>query len=218
MRRRRPWNRVLTVYPQVVFVDWHGVLSDSRFWRSVQDHPAVTAQVDFDSALANLFSSSAVDEWMRGRLTTHQVVGQFLVTDGDPRLVEFLAQQVVRECAESTTRRRLVQVLKSLRETHHLVLATDNMDCFSAALPGRRDLMSVFDDYLTSAEVGVLKAENPGRFFLPWLEEHNIPVEAAVLVDDRRKNCDRFMQLGGQAIVFDRSPAMWSQLAALAGS
>lgn len=217
MRRLRPWNRIFAVCERVVFVDWHGVMSESRFWTSIRNHPAVTSQVDFDNALTGLFTSEAVNDWMRGELTTRDIVSQFLVSDDDPALVEFFERQVIRECAASTTRRRLVQSLKSLRSSYHIVLATDNMDCFSAALPVRRDLMSVFDDYLTSAEIGVLKAEDPERFFLPWLEEHAIPVQASVLIDDRAKNCDRFTELGGQAIVFDRSREMWSRLAALAG-
>lgn len=217
MRRLRPWNRMFAVCEQVVFVDWHGVLSEARFWTSVRNHPAITSQVDFDDALADLFTSEAVNDWMRGELTTRDIISRFLVSDDDHALVEFFEQQVIRECAASTTRRRLVQTLKLLKPSHHVVLATDNMDCFSAALPVRRDLMSVFDDYLTSADIGVLKAEDPGRFFLPWLDEHGIPVEAAVLIDDRAKNCARFTELGGQAIVFDRSREMWSRLTTLAG-
>lgn len=213
-KRLRPWNRVLPVCERVLFVDWHGVLSDARFWTSVRHHPAV-ASLDLDEALSRLYTSGAVDEWMRGKLSTRHVVTQFIVEDGNPALVAFFEDRVIHECVVSTTRRKLVQVLMALKSSYHLVLATDNMDCFSEALPSRRDLMRVFDDYLTSVEVGALKSEDPQRFFLPWLEDHDIPVEAAVLIDDRRKNCDRFRELGGDAIVFDGTASTWAQLAQL---
>jgi FMN phosphatase YigB (HAD superfamily) len=199
-----------------MFVDWHGVLSEARFWTSIRDHPAVATSIDFDRALDAIFTTDVVDEWMRGHLTTREVVAQFLVGDDNPLLVAFLEHQVIRECAESSTRRRLVRTLRTLKGRHLLVLATDNMDCFSAALPRRSDLRLIFDDYLTSTDLGVLKAEDPGQFFLPWLADHDVAVEDSLLVDDRRKNCDRFCEMGGQAIVFDGSPQMWAQLEALA--
>lgn len=200
----------------MIFVDWHGVLSEARFWTSIRDHPAVATSIDFDRALDTIFTTDIVDEWMRGHLTTREVVAQFLVGEDNPLLVAFLEHQVIRECAESSTRRRLVQTLKTLKGSHHLVLATDNMDCFSAALPRRGDLRAIFDDYLTSTDVGVLKAEDPSRFFMPWLDDHQLAVEDSLLVDDRRKNCDRFCELGGQAIVFDGSSQMWARLEGLA--
>lgn len=215
-RRLQPWNRVLPVLPRVIFVDWHGVLSEARFWTSIRDHPVMATSIDFDRALDTIFTTDIVDEWMRGHLSTRDVVAQFLVGEDNPLLVAFLEQQVIRECTQSSTRRRLVQTLRTLKTSHLLVLATDNMDCFSAALPRRRDLRSIFDDYLTSTDLGVLKAEDPGRFFLPWLVDHQVPVDQALLVDDRAKNCDRFRDLGGQAIVFDGSSPMWAQLEALA--
>lgn len=215
-RRLQPWNRVLPVLPRVIFVDWHGVLSEARFWTSIRDHPVINTSIDFDRALDTIFTTDVVDEWMRGHLSTRDVVARFLVGEDNPLLVAFLEQQVIRECAQSSTRRRLVQTLKTLKGTHHLVLATDNMDCFSAALPRRGDLRSVFDDYLTSTDVGVLKAEDPRRFFGPWLDDHQVHIQDALLVDDRPKNCDRFCELGGQAIVFDGSRPMWARLEALA--
>lgn len=215
-RRLQPWNRVLPILPSVIFVDWHGVLSEARFWASIRDHPAVAGSIDFDRALDTIFNTDVVDEWMRGHLTTREVVARFLVGEDNPLLVAFLEHQVIRECAQSSTRRRLVRALKAMRGSHHLVLATDNMDCFSAALPRRGDLRAVFDDYLTSTDIGVLKAEDPRRFFGPWLEDHNVDVDQALLIDDRAKNCDRFRDLGGQAIVFDCSRQMWAQLEALA--
>lgn len=202
----------------MIFVDWHGVLSEARFWTSIRDHPAVAGAVDFDRALDTIFSTEIVDEWMRGHLTTRQVVSRFLVRDHNPLLVAFLEHQVIRECAQSSTRRQLVKTLKTLRGSHHLVLATDNMDCFAAALPRRSDLRSVFDDYLTSTDLGVLKAEDPQRFFGPWLDEHQLAADQAILIDDRAKNCDRFRGIGGDAIVFDGSRQMWAQLKALSSA
>lgn len=208
---------VIPVYGQVLFVDWHGVLCEAQFWASARNHPALNRGQHFEAAVQALFASSVVEDWMRGRVSTREVISAHLVQSDDARLIDFLERQVVAECERSSLRARLVKTLRLLRSRFHLVLATDNMDCFIPALRRRSDLLSIFDDYLASTDLGVLKAEDPERFFLPWLRHHDIPVTKAVLLDDRRKNCERFTAIGGRAIVFDDSPAAWSQLAALTG-
>jgi FMN phosphatase YigB (HAD superfamily) len=213
--RPSPWNQILPVLPRVVFVDWYGVLSTTRYWASVKDHPLVAESIDLGRARHRIFDTEVVNDWMRGHLSTRDVVARFLVDHDNPELVAFLEQQAIDDCTQGPIRRQVVHQLRKLRARHLVVLATDNMDCFTAALPHRQDLRTVFDDYLTSCELGVLKAEDPERFFLPWLDAHRITANNAVLVDDRAENCARFCELGGQAIVFDNSAPTWTALRSL---
>ena len=98
-----------------------------------------------------------------------------------------------------------------------MVVATDNMDCFSDSLPRIRPLHGRVNGVLCSSDLGVLKAESPERFFGGWLKEHGLTPAQAVLVDDSRRNCDRFERFGGAAIHYDgRVPATLRELKAWA--
>ncbi|MGH3449253.1 MAG: hypothetical protein ACRDQW_00695, partial [Haloechinothrix sp.] len=64
---------------------------------------------------------------------------------------------------------------------------------------GRRDLRFA-DGLLSSSDLGVLKAEDPGRFFGPWLTSRGLGFDSAVLVDDNQDNCTAFQTHSGAAI------------------
>jgi len=94
-----------------------------------------------------------------------------------------------------------------------LVLATDNTEPFAQAFERARarrapcravhhmaDLAPLFDEILCSAAVGTPKAEDPARFFGPWLTTHGLRFADAVLVDDRPDNCEASIRAGGAAI------------------
>jgi FMN phosphatase YigB (HAD superfamily) len=201
---------------RVIFVDWYGVMSTARFWDSLRDQsPAPADRAGFDCALDQVFATDVVNQWMRGQLTTRQVVARFLADETDESCVGFLEHQATLDCVHAPVRGDLVAALERLRSRHWIVLATDNMDCFAAALAKRNDLQAVFDDYLVSSDLGVLKAEDPHRFFGPWLASHQVEIGDAMLIDDRMENCDRFREIGGQAILFNDSPQMWVHLKAL---
>lgn len=96
----------------------------------------------------------------------------------------------------------LLAALRDLPPLTLVVLATDNMDCFAAALPALRPLHGVVDALLCSSDLGVLKAEDPERFFGAWLDEHALRPADAVLIDDAERNCAGFERFGGHAIHF----------------
>ena len=72
------------------------------------------------------------------------------------------------------------------------------MDCFVAAARARRDI-GFCDELLASSDLGVLKAEDPARFFGPWLDRHGLSFADAILVDDSPRNCVAFELYGGRA-------------------
>ena len=190
------WNTPLDIYDGVVFVDWHGVLSSRRFWSTM-----AASEMNEDNRagrIAELFASSEVEPWMLGDVTTEKVLSELGVSEADiPRWVE----AVIQECISARPNRLVLEVLRELRGSNYLVLASDNMDCFAAAMPRRHDLPQIFDDYLISSEVGALK-KYPHSFFGPWLRRHNLSFLHATLLDDSIENCAAFSAIGGNSVAF----------------
>jgi hypothetical protein len=105
----------------------------------------------------------------------------------------------------------LFELLRTIKTHVLVVLATDNMDCFAITFNrarGRRrnptpasetlaDWATICDDIISSSEVAALKAEEPRRFFGPWLSRHGLTFRDAALVDDRADNCEAFATCGG---------------------
>lgn len=209
------WQRPLPVFDRVVFVDWHGVLSKRQLWANFDIHPE--DQQAFERNLNNLFGSHLVDEWMRGKWTVEQVAARLLLDTDKSRLsVQRVVDHAMSQMIEVKMRERLQRLLRRLRETHAVVLATDNMDVFDRAATRRNDIRRTFDDYLNSYYVGALKDESPARFFGDWLDAYGLGFEDATLIDDRTANGRGFEEHGGRFIHFNGSNDCWTQIERLA--
>jgi hypothetical protein len=190
----------LTLSRWVIFVDWHGVLSSAPFWHTIlwnEQHPY---HREIQHRTGELFSDrQLIDAWMRGRITTAQVLEQVQVQLDRRAGEDFLARRLLTDCRATPLADELTRTLYLLRSRAEVVIATDNADCFVEAARDRRDLRFA-DGLLSSSDLGVLKAEDPARFFGPWLTTHGLGFESAVLVDDRHDNCAAFQSCGGTAI------------------
>lgn len=209
------WQRPLPVFERVVFVDWHGVLSNRRLWANFDISPE--DKQPFERNLNDLFSSHLIDEWMRGRCTAEQIAAHLLLDIDDSRLsVQRVVDHAISQMIAVKMRERLRKLLWRLRKTHAVVLATDNMDVFDRAATRRNDIRRTFDDYLNSCYVGALKDESPTRFFGDWLDAYGLGFADATLIDDRQTNGRGFVHHGGRFIHFNGSKDCWSQIESLA--
>jgi FMN phosphatase YigB (HAD superfamily) len=195
--QRQLWRRC-------VFVDWHGVLCDQPFWHSITENPRHQQRVAVTEAAQGLFSDSGplVDAWMRGHIDAARVVSTLQVPEDRRCGPDFLYRRLLADCRSMVPRPELLDTLRALPVMTLVVVATDNMDCFSDVVPRLRRLRGTFYAALCSSDLGVLKAEDPERFFGEWLAEQGIRPCDAVLVDDVEHNCARFEQFGGHAIHF----------------
>jgi FMN phosphatase YigB (HAD superfamily) len=189
----------LPLWRRVVFVDWHGVLCRDVFWQSILGNPKHPYHKELSRATSALFRDrgDTVRLWMRGELDAQQVINSLNVS-------------LDRRCRPDFLTRRLAADLKRMRvfdELLHaipgycfLVLATDNMASFLEQLRAFKSVASSVNSVLCSAVLGVLKSENPERFFGPWLGAHGLAFSDALLIDDSRKNCELFSAAGGASI------------------
>ncbi len=201
---------------RVVFVDWHGVLSKTPFWASILASTKHPLHDQLEAGMADIFAnqSAIANEWMKGLLSSEQVI-QTMGIRLDRRFREdFLVRRLDIDCARMRVNVELFVVLRKIKTQACVVLATDNMDCFlrtfnHARSHSRRrkptsetlaDWAVICDDIICSSEVGTLKAENPVGFFGGWLNEYGLQFADAALIDDRADNRAAFAEQGGKPV------------------
>ncbi len=193
----------LPIFREVVFIDWHGVLAKHPFWWSIVTRPADPLYAEWSRAVKELFGDTpTVHAWMRGQMTSEEVVQQTRRLGSELPPTAVLAQRLRDDCRRMPIDQDLRDMLARLREGRFVVLATDNMDCFRAEALRRRDLSMIFDSVLCSSDLGVLKSESPAEFFGAWLDQHERSFADATLIDDSGENCAAFRRAGGRAILY----------------
>lgn len=200
----------------VIFSDWHGVLSRDPFWTSIRLSATHPLHTQLEAGMAGVFdpARNIANEWMKGLLSSDQVIaGMGIHLPGRFR-EDFLARRLDLDCAKMTVNVELFEVLRLIRTEAMVVIATDNMDCFIRAFEHARrrrrhlkrdretlaDWAVICDDIICSSQAGALKSEDPHIFFGPWLAAHGVGFTDAVLIDDRADNCAAFTSQGGTAI------------------
>jgi hypothetical protein len=201
---------------RVIFSDWHGVLSRDPFWTSIRLSATHPLQAQLEAGMAGVFdpARNIANEWMKGLLSSDQVIAEMGIALPGRLRDDFLARRLDLDCAKMTVNVELFEVLRLIRTEAMVVIATDNMDCFVRAFararrrrrhlkPGRKTLADwavICDDIICSSQAGALKSDDPRTFFGPWLAAHGVGFADAVLIDDRADNCAAFTGQGGTAI------------------
>jgi hypothetical protein len=201
---------------RVIFSDWHGVLSRDPFWTSIRNCATHPLHKQLEAGMAGVFdpARNTANEWMKGLLSSGQVIAEMGIQLRGRFMDDFLARRLDLDCGRMKVNVGLFEVLRVMRAEAMVVIATDNMDCFERAFtrarsrrrrPGREretlaDWAVICDDIICSSQAGALKSEDPQTFFGPWLAIHGVGFADAVLIDDRADNCAAFTAQGGTAI------------------
>ena len=201
---------------RVIFSDWHGVLSRDPFWVSIQSSATHPLRRQLEAGMAGVFASDRdiANEWMKGLLSSDQVIAEMGIQLDRRFNEDFLARRLDIDCARMKVNAELFEVLRAMLVEAMVVIATDNMDCFARAFEQSRaarrgrgleretlaDWAVICDDIICSSQTRALKSEDPQAFFEPWLAMHGMRFADAVLIDDRADNCAAFTGQGGAAI------------------
>lgn len=182
----------------IVFLDWNGTLCWSRFWESLRTEgsPEYALGQKIEQLLFSK-KQTLINDWMRGSISSEQV-NTFLSQKLDVN-PERLWKIFVKNCVHMKFDDQLRQQIKRLKKHSHVILATDNMDCFSRFTVPALGLEKIFDRILNSSDLGYHKAEKDGATFLMCSKLFNVPMKNAFLVDDSIKSCEYFNMLGGKA-------------------
>ncbi|NBE98426.1 hypothetical protein FE391_32310 [Nonomuraea sp. KC401] len=200
---------------KVVFVDWHGVLSCDPFWASIRDNARHPLHSQLVEKLASIFTGEGAHAWMKGQLSSDQVVAGLGIKLDRRFRDDFLHRRLLTDCARMRVNVPLFKLLREVKASASIVMATDNMDCFADTFrrvrktrrpAGHRSAATlaqwafVCDDIISSSDVAAFKSEDPIAFFRPWLSRHGMTFHDALLIDDRETNCTAFRQHGGTAL------------------
>ena len=194
----------LPIFDAVVFFDWFGTLSTSRFWDGITQSRTHALRKALTARLDELFTreKQTVTLWMRGTLTDAEIVDRLDIELPRHYGRDYLQRALHRDCRASSVRPGMAPLIRALRTGAVVAVATDNMDCFLAAPPSVLSRDAPVDAIVNSSQRRVLKTEDPERFFAPIFQATGLSWRQAILIDDCAKTCTVFRALGGRAYHF----------------
>lgn len=218
----------LPLWNKVIFVDWHGVLSRDPFWMSILNQRQHPLHQQLSDSVETLFSqnNTLISDWMRGKVKASEIVDSMDLKLHEPYNATYLVRKLIEDCQLMRTNSNLFHILRKAQNNGaFIVLATDNMDCFFEQIQRSRSLkrnrqklnnltnkgnlslkdsVTLFDDVLCSSELGILKREDPSRFFGGWLKKLSLNFQNSLLLDDLEENCAPFRSAGGTTITVSK--------------
>lgn len=172
---------------KVIFIDWDGTLSKSRFWQHwLSEDPESYNKIQQVLFVEN---PGMIQDWMRGFVSSELITAEIGLRAGLDS--QILIKNLELSCRSMTF--LYPEVLDIIQEKRQdgikVVIATDNMDTFSRwTVPSLR-LEQYFDGILTSADRGALKEDitqgGTSPFFHHYLTQNAIKPNEALWVDDR---------------------------------
>lgn len=197
-------------------VDWGGVLSADEFWLSLRSGDDELS-CRLDAGMEKVWHQDYViaDEWMRGRLTTAEVIVQMGISPGTRADTDFLIRRLGEDIAAMRVDAGVAGLLAKWREQALLVLASDNVREFAdvfrnsrnaePAGPGHATTLAgiapQFDAIICSCDTGTLKSSfGSERHFRAWLDSKDLVIDDALLIDDKAENCRQWERHGGTAV------------------
>lgn len=188
---------------KVIFIDWYGTLSDSKFWDHL-DSPSF--ELIGNSLFGNL--KHLINPWMRGEYTAEDVIHQVsLASNLDQK---YLLREFIYSCTNMVVPRSALQLIKELRQKGTRVfIATDNMDSFSRWTTPSLSLNIHFDGILNSSDIKSLKRDfgesGCSLFFHKFLTENHLQPSDCILIDDNEDVDDQIKKYGIKYLKIDKS-------------
>jgi FMN phosphatase YigB (HAD superfamily) len=190
----------------LLFVDFHGTISDSVYWNTLSEGLLSSIQ-------GQMFANpSFIADWMRGWKSSGDACDYAAEVTGLP--AEDLHAELLQSCAKIEIREDVLNSLRIAKERFRTVLITANMDCFKLVVQSL-GLEAVFDRIVVSSDYGLLKEDGQGRLFKHVASTCGGELQTAVLLDDSPKVCRTFSRLGGRAIQVTGPSSMAWHLAML---
>ncbi|MFA5634009.1 MAG: HAD family hydrolase [Candidatus Dojkabacteria bacterium] len=205
---------------KVIFLDWNGTLSDSFFWEHmrISDDSEVLALYNlWDIALFNK-PKKYIEDWMRGRFSTEKVLKE--IASKTSTEYEKLLREFVKGCESmefvSDEIPSLVEVLKG--DGYCVVIATNNMDCFTRWTVPFMQLDKLFDEVLNSYNLKGLKHDikkGESLFFKKFFEKYDFKPQECIFLDDSVDKGGYIASLGIEYVQIKNSKDLLKRLKSL---
>ena len=174
----------------ILFIDFDGTLCHDRFWRSID--------ADSFEKIQNLLfgeDKSMVNEWMRGVYSSENI--NELISKELNIPFEKVWNTFVADCENMNVSTDVLNRIKNLKKDFHIVLITDNMDCFTRFTAPALKLDLLFDSIINSSDNKKFKSDNGGEIFLQTVNKLDSKIENSILMDNSKSACGTFSKLGG---------------------
>lgn len=172
-----------------VLIDWHGTLSQSLFWEHW--HKGTTGEPRMAALLQDaMFGGNhhLLSPWMRGDLTSEDVVARAAVVAGIP--FEIAMEGFIASCKSMRLVSDAVLPLIAILRSRGVCvgIATDNMDSFTRWTVPALELDRHVDVVLNSAVLRAMKGERrqdgSSAFFGDFLHARGFARGTTVILDD----------------------------------
>jgi FMN phosphatase YigB (HAD superfamily) len=181
---------------KVIFIDWDGTLSTSRFWESTKKNDSNFTKIVDDFFT---FEMETMNKWMKGLFNSEYI--NKIISDRSGIPEDQLWQSFVSDCQNMKTYPDTIELIQKIRLNCPVILVTGNMDCFTRFTVPALKLNEKFDLIINSSDIGYLKTENNGKIFFDCLKIYNREsLSESYLIDDSIKTCDLFSSLGGNVL------------------
>lgn len=172
----------------ILFIDFNGVISYKPFWWSLeQKDPQIFEQINQFYFKDNI---DLIKDWMKGARTSEEVCQKFCDETGYD--YQLIYDTLKYDCRFIDIAHEVISKLRELKEYYHVILVTDNMDCFSRRTLDKNPNFDVFDDIFMSHIEWYFKKENNCQAFDRYISKYNAIVSNCILIDDSSNNCKAF--------------------------
>jgi FMN phosphatase YigB (HAD superfamily) len=186
---------------KVIFIDWNGTLSISKFWGHLEKGSPEEQKL-FNNLETALFKENRdlILPWMRGKVDTNYVIDKISNTssiDSNRILYEF-----IKSCESmKLISEKIPELISSLQKQKiKIVLATDNMDSFQKWTIPSLSLNTMFDDILDSYSLKAMKGdfsdEGNSLFFNEFLTKDSIKPDETIIIDDSEDKNNKIEKYG----------------------
>jgi FMN phosphatase YigB (HAD superfamily) len=183
---------------KVVFLDWNGTLSGSKFW----GHLEKTDPKLFTNIENTLFGQlrNLIKPWMKGEIESEYVVR--MIADRGNLSYSKIFDEFIHSCMnmEYVSKDVPLLVKKLQKKGAKVVVATDNMDSFNRWTRRYMNQCDIFDDYLNSHYQRGMKKdtdrEGNSIFFSDYIKKNKIKPGESILIDDSSDDIDTVKGFG----------------------
>lgn len=206
-----------TKRPKIVFIDWSGTLSKSKFWGHLEQSSKRDREL-FLLLENSLFkrNTNLINPWMKAGMTTEEVntiIAKDISVHFDKIHKEFIKScELMKFVSES-----IPYLIKKIRKSGTKVyIATNNMDSFNKWTIPAMKLLDIFDGVVNSFTTKALKHDfdDSGKslFFDDVLSCENVSPEDTILIDDSEDKGGLLTNYGINYIRITRQETLESNL------
>lgn len=183
---------------RVIFLDWNGTLSDSKFW----GHLEKTNPELFSNIENILFGQlkKLIKPWMRGEIKSEHVVS--MIANQGKLNYSQIFDEFIHSCINMKyVSKEVPSLVKRLQKKGaKVVVATDNMDSFNRWTLTYMNNCDIFDGVLNSHYQQAMKKDTSkdgeSIFFADFIKKHNLKPGESVLIDDSSDDIETIEEFG----------------------